>query len=370
MARILIAGVKAPFTTGGQEVLVRTLAAKLKEREHEVDIIELPFSPEPKERILHQMALFQGFDLSRAGGKEVDLLIATKFPSYYITHPRKSIWLVHQHRPLYDLYGSRYSDISDDPRDEQLRRLIVKADEQALQSASYISGISHNVVERLQQFNNIVGEVLYPPLPQGSAYYCKKAKPYILSVGRICSIKRVDLMLKALPHMPEEVTLKIVGKADEPGVMEYLNNEIEKHHLWHRVEFLGRVSDEELLELYAKSMAVYYGPHNEDYGYVTLEAMASSKPVITCNDSGGVLEFVKQEENGVILPPSSPEIGAAVTYLYQHMDKAKAMGERGRAMLEELSLIDAGWDAVIDGLLSPLQEAEQGQVTTEQGAHD
>lgn len=355
MANVLVLGVKVPFTRGGQDVLVKTLCDELKRRGHKADTVELPLSVFPKESFLRQAAIWRALDLSEFGGEEVDLVIATKFPSYYVSHPRKSLWLVHQHRAVYDLYGSRYSDFSDDPRDEALRRKLINGDNEVIRECSFVSGISKNVVNRLKEFNGIDGVPLYPPLPLAGSYRTAEAEPFILSVGRICAIKRVDLILKALPFIHRFAKLKIVGQPDEPGVMDYLQNEIDKHHLWDRVEFVGRASDEELLDLYARCSAVYYAPHNEDYGYVTLEAMASSKPVVTAHDSGGVLEFIRNEENGIITAPTSEAIGKAVNRLLEDEEFAKRLGAQGRADLDALGLEESGWDPIIDGLLSPLQ---------------
>lgn len=354
MANILILGVKVPFTKGGQEVLVGTLARELKSRGHEVDVIELPFQCPPKEGLLNQAALWRSLDLSAFGGKKVDLVIATKFPSYFAKHPRKSLWLVHQHRPIYDLHAGPYSDFSDDPRDEALRRMLADADMVAIRECSYISGISKNVVDRLAHFNGIPGEVLYPPLPLGNRYRSEEPQDYILSVGRLCGIKRVDMMLKAMPIVQPFMKLKIVGTEDEPGVLSYLQNEVAKHHLQKRVEFLGRVDDDTLLDLYAKAFAVYYAPHNEDYGYVTLEAMASGKPVITAHDSGGVLEFVEHGVNGVILEPGIDAIGHGTNTLLADREKTRAMGERGREFITKAGVGNGGWDKVCNSLLSPL----------------
>ncbi len=354
MANILVLGVKAPFTSGGQEALVGSLLRELRARGHEADIVELPFNPGPKEKLPAHAALWRELDLSSFSGRTVDLVIATKFPSYYAKHPRKSLWLVHQHRSIYDLYGGRYSDFSDDPRDEQLRRLLVEGDDRVLRECSFISGISKNVIKRLETFNGIKGSVLYPPLPHRGAYRCAPPDDYVLSVGRLCAIKRVDLMIKALPVIHSFVKLKVVGTPDEPGVMEYFRNEIAKHHLWERVEFLGRVSDEDLIDLYARALAVYYAPHDEDYGYVTLEAFASSKPVVTARDSGGVLEFVRHEENGLVATPDTDAVGRAVNSLVENKDHAQALGRAGRELIESLGIQEKGWDEVIAGLLSPL----------------
>lgn len=364
MANILILGAKVPFTRGGQEALLQSLSTELVKCGHVVDTVELPFSVHPKETLLNQAALWRSIDFSSFGGKDVDLVIATKFPCYYAKHRSKSIWLVHQRREIYDLFGGRFSDFSDDARDEVLRQLLYQGDQKVIAEASYIAGISKNVCERLRKYNQIESEALYPPLPLGNRYYCAGQQEYILSVGRLCSIKRVDLMIKALPGIYNSVKLKIVGVADEPSIMDYYSNEIAKHHLTDRVEFLGRVSDQDLLDLYANSLAVYYAPYDEDYGYVTLEAFASGKGVVTANDSGGVLEFVTHEENGLVIEPSSEACAKAVNRLVEDIDWATKLGQAGRALVDNLALTESGWSQVIENLTSPLrmegQEALNG----------
>lgn len=354
MARIIVLNVQVPFVHGGQDVLVNSLVKELKARGHEADVVAIPYASEPKELLAEQIAFWRALPIKRFGGKDVDLVIATKFPSYFVKHDKKSLWLVHQHRPIYDLYAGSYSDFSDDPRDEALREIIVNADKEAINECKFISGISNNVIKRLKNFNGVEGVPLYPPLSLGNQYYNAEPEPYFLSVSRLCRIKRVDLMLKAMPNIHSHFKLKIVGKPDEPGIMDYLNNEIAKHHLEDRVEFMGRVSDEELLELYAKASGVFYGPHDEDYGYVTLEAMASSKPVISCTDSGGVLEFLRNEENSLIANPTTDAISKACNRLIEEEGLIKKLGERGRADFEELGLHEAGWDKVVNSLLSPI----------------
>ncbi|MBX7139016.1 MAG: glycosyltransferase family 4 protein [Oligoflexia bacterium] len=359
MANILVLGVKVPFTWGGQDVLVATLIKELKARGHLADVVELPFQVPPKENLLLQSALWRALDLTSFGGRDVDLVIATKYPSFYARHPRKSLWLVHQHRPIYDLLAGQYSDFSDNPRDEAMRRMIFTGDTKVIGECRYISGISKNVCERLKAYNGLDAEVLYPPLPLGRRYRSGPAQDYILSVGRICGIKRVDMLIKALPIVHQSIKLKIVGTPDEPDIMDYLQNEIAKHHLGERVEFLGRVSEQELIELYAGALAVYYAPHNEDFGYVTLEALASGKAVVTAADSGGVLEFVKDGQTGLVVEPNIDAIGHAFRELAEDRDRAAKLGADGRAFIEQSGFLDGGWDQVIGGLLSPLTASDK-----------
>ena len=114
MANILILGVKVPFSHGGQDVLVGSLLHELKNRGHDVDVVELPYNIPEKAHLINQAALWRALDLSSFAGKDVDLVIATKFPSYYAKHPKKSLWLVHQLREIYDLHSGSFSNFSDD----------------------------------------------------------------------------------------------------------------------------------------------------------------------------------------------------------------------------------------------------------------
>lgn len=361
MARILVLGVKVPFSHGGQDVLVATLVKELKSRGHEADQFALPYNPLPKQNLITQAALWRSYDLENVCGKSIDLVIATKFPSYYARHPRKSVWLVHQQRSIYELYGSQYSDIGDDPRDESMRRLLTEGDNKVLGECGYRSAISKNVAERLAGFNGLNAEVLYPPLPLGDRYRCENPEPFILSVGRICRIKRLDLMINALAEVPG-LHLKVVGVSDEPDAMEFFQNEIKKHGLEKRVSFLGRVDDEELLSLYARCLGVFYAPFDEDYGYVTLEGMASGKPVLTAHDSGGTLEFVRDRENGFICAPNPRGFADACSELMQDFSVSQRIGERGRSFILQSGMQSGGWDRVIDGLLSPLRTPDSSEM--------
>src|SRR5207253_10125989 len=94
------------------EILVRELAAALGARGHDAQIVSVPFRDYPKEELFAGAEAWRLLDVTKAGGRDVDLVIATKFPTYFARHPRKVVWLVHQHRAAYDLAGSRVSGSS------------------------------------------------------------------------------------------------------------------------------------------------------------------------------------------------------------------------------------------------------------------
>ena len=82
-----------------------------------------------------------------------------------------------------------------------------------------------------------------------------------------------------------------------------------------RVDFLGAVDDEQLLALYRDALAVLYPPYDEDFGYVTLEAFLSRKPVVTAVDSGGPNEFVVDGVNGFVRAPEPEAFAEAINAL-------------------------------------------------------
>ena len=304
-----------PFTSGGAELLTAELVNQLKSRGHTVDTVSIPFTALPKKQIIKQMAIWDAVDLNNFSGRDVDLVICTKFPNYIVRHPNKVCWLIHQHRQAYELKGTAFGDFETNEEDESLRKMILKVDNQSLRECKKIYTISDNVSSRLNEYNDLESEVLYPPLPYTGRYRQGEKGNYILSVGRICSIKRIDLMIESLANINDSLKLKIVGACDEPAIEQYLKSLVTKHHLDNRVEFLGRVPEEELLNLFANCFAVYYAPFDEDYGFVTLEALASGKIVITAKDSGGVLSFIRNNENGLIVDPEPKSMSEAFNSL-------------------------------------------------------
>lgn len=351
--RILVAGVQVPFTVGGAEILVSRLIEELRQRNYKVDLVQLPFNASAADEVLAEIVRWQSLDLSELSGREVDLVICTKFPSYLLSHPRKSIWLVHQYRQFYDLYGSGFGASATSFKDEVLRQIVVRSDLASLVSSSVLCTISQNVSNRLKRYLDLDSSVIMPPLPLANRYFSGEKGNYILSVGRLCHIKRVDLLIKALPRIASDVTLKIVGVSDEPEIDKYLKNEIDKHHLWDRVQFLGRVEDEELLNLYSNAFAVYYAPFDEDYGFVTLEALASGKPVVTAFDSGGTLEFILNEQNGFVVTPDPNALATAFNKLWRDSELYLKMQSNIANMRKETDG-PTNWDQVISSLLAPL----------------
>src|SRR3954471_23414860 len=96
---------------------------------------------------------------------DADLVVATNFPSYFVRHPRKVVWLFHQHRGAYDAADAAWSDIGLDDESLETQRLLATWDPAALEEATRLFALSGVVADRLARFNGLAAEPLYPPPP-------------------------------------------------------------------------------------------------------------------------------------------------------------------------------------------------------------
>ena len=275
-------------------------------------------------------------------GIKVDLLIATKFPSYYARHPNKVVWLTHQLRQIYDLEDSEYG-IKGGEEIEKEKAIIRKLDAKFLKEAKRIFTISKNVSNRLKKYNNLDSEPLYPPPKFSHQETDVIYGDFILSVGRLDPLKRYDALINAIPYIDANIKCYIAGTGREE---DQLKKQAAALGISDRVKFLGFVSDEELKDLYRRCLAVYFAPLDEDYGYITVETMNFRKPVITLSDSGGVMEFVTHGESGLISSEEPRDIAEQVNNLYRNADFAAKLGIQAQKSVAYIN-----WDHVIDKLL-------------------
>lgn len=316
---ILILNCQVPFAAGGAELLTKKLSAELKIRGHDVAEISIPFGAIPKSRILKDAEIWKMIDLSAFSGRTIDLVIPTKFPTYWSSHDNSRPWLIHQFRQAYGLHGTRFSDF--EVEDEPIRKSILINDLHYLSSVKKLFTISNNVSSRLTKYLKLASTSLLPPPPALGEYRRSNQKEnFILSVGRLCSIKRPELAIRSLPEINTELSLYLVGKSDEPGFQKYLESEVKKHHLQHRVKFLAEISKNELLDLYAKAFLTIYTPFDEDYGFVARESLLSGTPVITCTDSGDTLSVIEDGINGIVVKPETKEIARAINNVFTNSE--------------------------------------------------
>ena len=338
---ILVLHTQVPFTAGGAEVLVEGLTGALVERGHRVDRIALPLTWNPVDKLLTSALAWSLLDLRTFNGVAVDLVICTKFPTWAVRHPNKSLWLIHQHRQAYDLHGTALSDFTFEPASRQVRRQVQEIDKRGLRSCAPRFAISQNVARRLREFNGIDAAPLYPPVPRTgltpTAY-----EPFMLVVSRLDEAKRIDRIVEAWNHVASESRLVVVG--DGPSMPD-LKKLIQRHDLAGKVELRGRVSDAVVVDLYNRCRGVIYVPVDEDYGYAAVEALAAGKPVIAATDSGGILEFVEDDVTGFVVPPDAKSIATAVDRLADQA-VARRLGSVGPSLTSDLT-----WDNVVSSLI-------------------
>ena len=147
-----------------------------------------------------------------------------------------------------------------------------------------------------------------------------------------------------LHHLVAGLTL---GRRDGPD-RERLEQLARERGLDGRATFAGRVTDEELADLYARCLGVYYAPVNEDYGLVPYEAFLSEKPVVTTTDAGGPLEVVSDRATGLVCEPRAQPLADACAWLLGHADEARDWGRAGKELAQAVS-----WDRAIERLLAP-----------------
>ncbi len=330
------------FARGGVEIFTDALVAELQERGHEADLVTVPFKWYPGSRVLTQAFLWRLLDLSEADGAPIDIVVATKFPSYVVRHPEKRVWLVHQFRQAYELDRTELGQFGESAEDRALRRQIQELDRVSLGEATRLFATSQNVASRLERSTGLVAEVLRHP-PQELGYRNDGYGRYLLSVNRLDRAKRLDLLVEAAALDP---SLEVVIASDGPdrARLEALARE---RGLDGRVRFAGRVSAQELADLYAGCLATFYAPVDEDFGMGPYESFLAEKPVITTTDAGGPLEVVRDGETGVVVAPQAAAVAQAAAWLRDHRDEAAALGLSGKAVAEQVT-----WDRAIARLLS------------------
>jgi glycosyltransferase involved in cell wall biosynthesis len=334
--RIVVCSPQVPFARGGAEILAERLTEELQARGHEADLVTIPFKWYPGEKVLTHALMWRLLDLDEVDGRKVDLVIGTKFPSYVVRHPNKVVWLVHQFRQAYELDRTELGQFDESPRERALRRKLHDLDRVALGEARRLCTISQNVTNRLRNNLGLDSEVVLPP-PQALDFHCDEYGDFILSVNRLDRAKRIDLLLEAAKQ--QDLPVVVAGDGPDRPRLESLANG--------RVQFAGRVSEAELADLYARCRAVYYAPVDEDYGLVPYEAFLSGKPVVTMTDAGGPLDVVSDRRTGLVVEPRVEELAAALRYLVEHEDDARAWGAAGKAVAEQVT-----WDHAVERLLT------------------
>lgn len=343
---ILIATTQVPFTKGGAELHAEGLRRALTESGYQAEIVALPFKWYPPSEIMRGAMAWRMLDLSAANGQPIDLVVGMKFPAYLVAHPTKVLWILHQHRAAYNLWGTPFDDLSTYPEGVRIREWIKYCDDHFIPEAKTVFANSRTVAARLKHYNNIDSEVLYHPPPLAERLQTGASGDYVFYPSRLEPQKRQELLIEAMRFVRTPVKLVLAGGSADAKRYQSL---VKQYKVGDRVQMAGFVPDDELVKLYANALAVCYLPFDEDYGYVTLEGMLSAKPVVVTNDSGGAAELVEHERDGLLVQPEPKEIAAALDRLYSDRAAAQRMGECGR---EKLVAMKLSWRNVVQKIIS------------------
>ncbi len=309
--------------------------AQAFKRQVETDWIQVPLSEARWDTVLQ--GHLDCYDLDLAG---YELVVSTKTPTYLAQHPNHVCWLLHQMRVFYDRFDDEYGSLPAAALAEHKaqREIVQKLDKLAFSRVRKIFTNGQETARRLKFYNKLDAEVLYPPvLVQG--HYCK-GQEYFLLPGRLHRWKRVDLALHAMRHFSGDVPLLVPGTGeDEAALRKLAGNDP-------RIRFLGFLTDAELIELYANALGVLFLPKEEDFGYITIEAMLSHKPVIVCKDSGEPALLVRNGRIGLCGRSAAGGVAGAMSVLAANHALAGEMGEHAYQDAPSQS-----WDDVVQRLL-------------------
>jgi glycosyltransferase involved in cell wall biosynthesis len=338
--KILVTANLVPFTHGGAEYHIPGVLRALQDAGHEAQLLRLPFRFSPEADIVRAMDHAASLDFVKPNGVSIDQVISLQFPGYGVNHPDHRAWVMHQHRAVYDLFDAAQAT----PALADLRERITTFDNTALARANAVFANSRRVAERLLQFNRIVATPLYHPPTHAESFYCDTALPYVFFPSRLETLKRQHLVIEAARLMRSSLKIVLAGDGGQRAALAAL---IERHGVGDRVALIGHVSEAEKRSFYARAHAVVFPAFDEDYGYITLEAMLSSKPVVTCTDSGGPLEFVRHEDNGWVEAPTAEALAARLDWIARNPHEVFDAGARAR---EAYARADISWSHVVDVL--------------------
>jgi glycosyltransferase involved in cell wall biosynthesis len=316
-------------------VIARSLVQALREVGHRAGIVVTPQNRFGRQAAAYVATWFT--DVGMAEGEPIDRVISLRYPSYAVRHPHHVCWLNHTMREYYDLWPAFSSGLGRAGLiKEHVRRTLTHAADRYLltHNVKRLFVQSRTIQERLRMWPELRSTVLYPPPPQ-RAYRCDGFGDYIFMVSRLTRLKRADLLVRALATDDGRgIRAVIAGDGEERARLQALVTEL---GLSSRVTLAGPLSEEDLLDHLARCRAVCFPPVEEDYGFVTVEAFASGKPVITCTDSGGPAELVVDGERGFVVSPDAASLARALRRVMDDGSEAERMGSQALAFVSGLT---------------------------------
>jgi len=192
-------------------------------------------------------------------------------------------------------------------------------DQRSVKNLDKVVAISETVKERIEEFHKRGSEIIYPPVDTGRFRF-QEYGDFWLSVNRIYPEKRIDLQFEVFRELPDERLVVIGGYAEGDHAAKYYEKLIKD--MPGNVEMRGAVSEEELIELYARCRGLICTALDEDFGLTPIEAMASGKPVVAVNE-GGFKETVVHGKTGQLVEGDRDELVKAVKEIAMDPERYK-----------------------------------------------
>lgn len=379
----VVAPSPVPFTRGGAERALWGIQAAINDlTHHEAEMVKIPVRERTLAEVLEGYETFANLDLDH-----FDRIITTKYPAWMVAHRHKTVLMMHTLRGVYDTYEFHHQPlVVPSPTDHTyaMMHLMRSAPHRpafeefferwhnaladlgpdhpdfvfpgpfARLAIRWLDGVSMapgEVQQYLSQSKTVARREGYfpstinprivnlpghlPPAPAND-----EAGTYFFTASRLDGPKRLDLLIDAMAHVPGDLELRIAGTGA-------LRESLEERAAGDpRIRFLGFTRNDQLPELYANARAVPFIPADEDLGLITLEAFSQRTAVVTCSDSGGPTEFIRDGVTGLVAEPNAASIGAALARLAKDPELARTLGEAGHARGERIT-----WDEVVEALL-------------------
>jgi glycosyltransferase involved in cell wall biosynthesis len=332
------------WVEGGHLVIARALTAAARECGHDAELVITPDC-----QFGRQFAAYRDTwrtDVNAAARRQVDQVISLRFPSYAVRHASHVCWLNHTMREYYDLWPRFSSALSPQGRmKERVKRIVIRRVDRWLlkHNVSELVAQSPTIQRRLADDLRVASSVLLPPPPQRQ-YRCDAYGDYIFAVSRLTPLKRLDLLIRAMAETPARMARAVIaGDGESRPALEEL---IATLGVSDRVLLLGRISDEAMIDHLARCRAVCFPPIAEDFGLVTMEAFASRKGVLTCVDSGGPADVVRDGETGLISAATPSALAAAIARVMDDVALAERLGSAAAAAVARST-----WPGVVERLV-------------------
>jgi glycosyltransferase involved in cell wall biosynthesis len=344
--KLAVVNTVSPFISGGAEHIADSLVAKLGEYGHEAALVRVFFLDNPLEAIPRTILAARLMRIPN-----VERIICLKFPAFYIPHPNKILWILHQYRGAYELWNTDFKSLPLDATGQRIRDIVRSADKEFLLEARKIYTNHEVTAKRLLDWNGILAEPMLCPHGDAGRYHCAGYSDTIVAFGRLTWMKRQHLAVEAMAHTKTDVKLHVAGPSEDIRLTQRIQSFIRQNHLEEKVRFEPWfITEEEKVEALARALAAVCIPFEEDsYGYVTLEAFLSRKPCVTCPDAGGVTTAVRPGLTGYIADPDPRALADAFDQLHSNRALTQRMGENAWQYARDLP---AKWDSVIARLTS------------------